>query len=507
LDKPEKKGFRRFVPLLILIGVLLLAIAFVLLLPVIKNTFPADNAASTSSTATTYTLIAQEDSQTLDTITVSHADGDSYTLAYQDGMLALVLDNGETELINDSYTDSIIKYATQVYIMETVVEDESEYLENLPDMGLDPPQIEVVSTFTDGSAITIDLGYNLNTTTEYYFRWSGDSAIYFCNSSVYQTFEYTADMLLTIDQPSVLSTLVERISILPHGEDAIVCTFETDENDTVTGTLQSPFVYPMDQNAADTLLTAAENFRLGTRVGAVTDENSADYGFDSAQVVIKIAQREGLYSTTDSDGVLQTYTVPASDLTLTIGDQEGEFFYYCEVDDFCYRVSSFLIASFLHADAMNYVTLQPADLGDAVLQSITLQTGDGTLNIRATYTESVLPNNELETDENGDIVYTTEITANGEAITEEAFDDFMSRLAQMTVSGKLSSVSEPDGTPKWQMILTTTQGKTRTLTAYTMDSFSDMLAVDGVAMHYINNEALEIAMGDFAALLTQTDTQ
>jgi len=263
----------------------------------------------------------------------------------------------------------------------------------------------------------------------------------------------------------------------------------------------------MDQNAADTLLTAAENFRLGTRVGAVTDENSADYGFDSAQVVIKIAQREGLYSTTDSDGVLQTYTVPASDLTLTIGDQEGEFFYYCEVDDFCYRVSSFLIASFLHADAMNYVTLQPADLGDAVLQSITLQTGDGTLNIRATYTESVLPNNELETDENGDIVYTTEITANGEAITEEAFDDFMSRLAQMTVSGKLSSVSEPDGTPKWQMILTTTQGKTRTLTAYTMDSFSDMLAVDGVAMHYINNEALEIAMGDFAALLTQTDTQ
>jgi len=50
------------------------------------------------------------------------------------------------------------------------------------------------------------------------------------------------------------------------------------------------------------------------------------------------------------------------------------------------------------------------------------------------------------------------------------------------------------------MTLTTTQGETRTLAAYPLDAFSDVLAVDGVALHYISKEALDIALGEFAAL-------
>lgn len=499
----EKKGLRRFLPLLCLAGVLLLAIAFVtLIIPAIQAKYPGETTTATTATTSATTLIAGADTETLTSITVSHLDGDSYTLLYQDDILSLVLDNGETESIKDSLTADIVKYATQVYILDVVAEDASDYADNLADMGLNPPQITVVSAFSDGSTVTISLGYGLADSLYYYYEWSGDDAIYLCDPGIYETFEYTADMLRTINQPAIDSTLVERVSILKSGEDAIVCTFETSADDLFSGTLQSPFIYPMDQDSTENLLTALDNFRLGARLEAATEEIRAEYGLTTPQVVVKIAQRAGTYAYTDTEGVLQTYTLDANTITLNIGDQNGEFFYYCEVDGICYRVSSFLISAFLNADAMNYVSLNPADLGEETLQSITVQTGGGTLNFYATYTENVLPNNELETDDSGNVVYTTTVTLNGEEITEDAFDELISRLQQITVSGKLDSAAEPEGTPRWQLTLTTVDGKTRTLAAYTMDSFSDILSVDGVALHYLSSEALDIALGDFATQLT-----
>ncbi len=507
MNQPEKKGFRRVLPLLWLAAVLLLAIAFVALLPAIKEKYPADAPEQDLQTTAADRLIAGKDKQTLQSITVSHLDGDTYTLLYRDGSLYLTLKDGTSEPINEALTDDLIEYATQIYVEETVVEDESEFLENLPDMGLEPPQIEVVSTFEDGSTQTVSLGYPFSTSAYYYYRWSGDCSIYLCYAGVYQTFEYSADMLLSISQPVITRSLVERVSLLPRGGDPIVCSFTANDSETVSGTLQSPFVYPMEQDATDSLLNALQNFRLGARLEAATEDTRAQYGLANPQVVVKITQREGLYSLTDSDGVLQTYPLAASAYTLSIGDQDGEFFYYCEVDGICYRASSFLLAAFLNADAMNYVSLHPASLGDETLQSITLQTGNGTLDFRAVYTENVLPNNELETDKNGNIVYTANITVNGDPITEDAYTELISRLQQMAVSGRLETQAVPNSVPLWQLILITDQGKTRTLTAYTMDSFSDILAVDGLALHYLSSEALGIALGEFSALLTQTESE
>ena len=116
------------------------------------------------------------------------------------------------------------------------------------------------------------------------------------------------------------------------------------------------------------------------------------------------------------------------------------------------------------------------------------------------------PNNELETDENGHVIYTAHVTCNGASVTAEAFENLVSRLQQMAVSGALDSAMRPGGTPRWQMTLTTVQGETRTLTGYMMDAFHNMLAVDGVALHYLNNEALEITLGEFSALLSPADT-
>jgi len=506
LSRSEKKGFRRYIPFLSLAAVLLLAAAFVFLLPVIKQTFPADEGETYVYTPTCMT-VAEFDETSLKTVTVTHSGGESYTLVYQDEIMSLETDTGELEAISATISDNFIKYATTIYVEDTIAEDESEVADQLSAMGFEPPLITATAVFSDGSEITVELGNSLYDTTYHYYRWSGDNGVYLCNEGVYETFNYTADMLRTVTQPSITASLVERVSILHTGEESIICTFETDEEGTVQGTLQSPFVYPMDAEAADNLISAVENFRLGARLMPVTDENRASYGLDTPQTVIKITQREGLYSEVTSEGAFLSYTQAASVITLKLGDADGEFFYFCEYEGTCYRVSRFLVASFVSADALNYATLNPADLGDETLQGMTVQTGDGTLSIHASYIENVLPNNELETDEDGNVVYTTEITCNGETITIDAFEALIERLKLMTISGELDSVTEPDGTPRWQLTITTAQGKTRTLAAYAMDTFSDILAVDGVALYYISNEALDIALGEFSALLTQTNIE
>ena len=81
----------------------------------------------------------------------------------------------------------------------------------------------------------------------------------------------------------------------------------------------------------------------------------------------------------------------------------------------------------------------------------------------AQYTERVLPNNDIETDAEGNTVYDT--------------------------------VPE-DETPRWRIVLTTVGGTTREIAAYRLDAFSDALAVDGVAIHYVHEEVIDLILAD-----------
>ncbi len=154
------------------------------------------------------------------------------------------------------------------------------------------------------------------------------------------------------------------------------------------------------------------------------------------------------------------------------------------------------MTAFVQANAEDYLSRAPADLGTARIASIAVQLGEGALDLRAAYTEHVQENNQIETDAEGNTVYDVSVTLNGKAIQTDAFEALVGRLQQMTVSGRLTEPVTPTGTPRWQMTLTTVGGATRTLAAYPMDAFSDVLTVDGVAMHYLNAEAIQIALGE-----------
>ena len=492
-DKAKRRLSRRTVALLCTLVALAIAVALWLLLPTLKTLFPSQYLPSLKAELP-YQTLDTSSKEELDSITVHHADGESYTLEYREQQLYLCRDE-QRLLVNEAYLDSLLSAATEITVEDTVTQDGTEVQEELADMGLQPPEIEVEVCYTTGRVVTLQLGAVVPDTTYHYYTWSGDKGVYMCSSGIYEAFEYSAQMLLPIEQPVLTRALVDRVSIR-KAEDTLRMEFSNDGAGNYLGALQAPYPYPMATDSVESILSEVENFRLGTLIGPVAQENRADYGLDAPTITLDIHRKAGYYNEIDSEGVLQTLEAEETTVRFVIGAKDGDYFYFCEYAGQCYRVSNFLISAFLNANAAKMVTRAPANLGAAELSAITVQVSTGALDLRVTRTEHVLENNQLETDDNGETVYDVSVTANGEAITTDAFDAFVKRLQQMTVSGDAPTDATPTGTPRWTLTLTTTGGLTRTISAYPMDAFSDLLVVDGVARHSLYTEAIHIALGE-----------
>jgi len=486
---------RRTKLLLLLIAAVAAAAGFLLLLPAIHERFPIP-AASSIKAEQTYLTLDSGDKNVLDSITVSHEDGETYTLLYRDEKLYLQREGEPNELVSDSYTDDIVTAATVLEIEDTVAKDAGEVNDYLADMGLEPPKITVKVGYANGREVELQIGNKVPETGYYYYRWSGDDGVYMCDAATHDAFVYTAQILLPVTQPTLVPALIDRLSIRTQSAGLMECDVATDGSDAYLGTLRKPYVYPMDSDTLTTLMTTLKNFRLGTHMDTVTNDNQSQYGFDDPAAVVEIHQQKGTTMQTDADGAVHSVQVDAQAIRLTFGDADGEFFRYCEYAGECYRVSSFLVTSLLDANADAYVSNAPADMGTANIASVRIQLGSGTVDVEAAYTQQVLDNNKVETDDSGNPVYDITVTKNGQPMTTEAFNALVERLKGMTVSGKLDTQETPSGTPRWQMTLTTTGGQTRTLAAYPRDTFTDVLAVDGVALQYMNAEALQIALGE-----------
>ena len=495
----KKRPKRRPRPHLLLIltgaGVALAAVALFFLLPAIKERFPA-TAALPIETGPESRILYLGDSSQLESIAVSQTDGDSYTLRMQDGHLVLERDD-QWLTVSDYQEESMLKAVTQLIMPGVVAEEEAEVADHLADMGLDTPRATALVRYQDGTEMTLELGGDVPTTSYAYFRWSGDDGVYMCDSGLTDALLTTATRLLPVEQPPLSKDLIDQITLSrPDGDTAVLLS--NDGEGHYTGLLVEPYQYPVDSEQAEALLTALSSFRLGTREAEANAETRAQYGLDDPELTIWLHQAAGTVSAVDENGQLTTVDVEEQALRFVIGRAEGDFFYTCEYAGDCYLVSRFLLETVLAASPDTLVTRQPANLAGAALSDILIEAPQGDIHVTARYTERVLPNNDIETDADGNIVYDTAVALNGEEADAELLTTLTTRLNALTVSGDLTDAwTVPEGeTPRWRIVLTTVGGSTRELAAYRLDAFSDALAVDGVAIHYAHEEAIDLILAD-----------
>ena len=490
MQHPPKKQFRRRsrrLAVWLTAAVLTASAAFVFLLPAIRQRFPAQKPAFEIMQSQVRTL-AERESDQLESITIFPDGESSYTLHLREGKLLLERPDGLTE-INPEDQETILETVTQISIQSTVTESEEEAAEHLGDMGLLQPQCAAVVRYADGTQETLEVGDQIPGGADYYFRWSGAPGVYTCHSGVLESLSVQPNLLLPFEQPVIYGNLVQEIGV-ENANGAFRIAFLQDG----AASLSAPHTYPLSSDAQQTLKTAVQNVRLGAYETALTQENCAFYGFDQPLCVLDIVQREGYVNVIDEDGALASEAMPAQSLQLIIGREEGEFFYTCAWNNQVYLVSRFLLETFVQSDWKTLVSRQPASLGDALPEYIVFETPGKTVEVKIVRTESVLENNQLELDAQGNVVYHTAVSVNGTEAPTELLDELVKRLESFTVEGDVPTDSAVDSAPRWRITLVADNGMQRVLEGFRLDAFSDAVAVDGVALHYVYDEAIDVLM-------------
>lgn len=458
---------------------LVMAAAFVLLIPVIQKQLPAVQPLTQANESTLQTLYRRS-AEEVESISLN-----GFVLRMQEGELKLEK-SGTLLSIDEDYAADLLEMAAQVVAQNTVATSASEVKDQLADMGLSPALWQMRVRFLDGSETLLELGAAVPNTPYYYFCFSETEGIYMADSGMLETLGLTESRLLPVTQPSIMVSLVDFLSLTnSNGESKFAF-----QNGT-SAILTAPVSYPLTNESAQTLLTALGNFRLGTKEAEATAQNRSFYGLEDPLCVISIHQHSGMTTAIGADGSIMLEELPEQELRFVIGREEGEFFYTCEYDGGIYLISRFLSETLVKADWRTLLSKTPANMGDVPLTSILLETAEGTVEYRVTRTEKVLANNELEVDENGNIVYTVQTVKNGQTCTEDELNELIDRLNSLTVAGSLpDDYVIPSGEPRWHIKLTT-ENEVRVLEGWRLDAFSDAFTVNGVACHYLHEDAIE----------------
>lgn len=490
MQHPPKKQIKRksiVLPAALTAGMLLLAAAFVLLLPAIRQAFPAQTLEYELKQNTVRT-IGERDQAQIDTITLYPDGQNGYTLYMQQGRLMLE-NNEQRYAISEAYQAQILDVLTEVTVQNTVSENATELQHELEHMGLLAPQHKAVIRYLDGSVETMEVGLMPHGSSEYYFRWSGAPGIYLCDSGVPETLSLQPELLLPFEQISMTAALVEDVRIQnANGECAIAFANSNDAEVTI------PKRYPADGEAAQNLLTAVDSFRLGSYEAPLTDENKAAYGFDAPLCTLNIRQRGGMINVITEEGSLAVEEQPPKTYELILGREEGAFFYTCAYQDQVYLVSRFLVEAFVQANWQNIVTRRPAAVENALLSDIVFEMPGKTVEVHVERTESVLENNQLEVDDEGKPVYLTHVTVNGQEAPQEMLDVLLDSLNALTVEGNIPENAAVEAEPRWRITLVAEDGGIRVLEGHRLDIFSDAVAVNGTMCHYVYDEAIDVLM-------------
>jgi hypothetical protein len=426
-------------------------------------------------------------------ITVSRLSGEGYVLAGENGRLSV---QGRPDFVMDEDKEKSLLIACAIIEAEdTVSEAREEWEPHKADFGLNPPAVTVEVTYTDGKTAAFSLGAKSPVNNWNYFTLENDPGLYLASADLIDLFDQDVTVFHHVDQPVIHHQRIDSVTI-QNGLGNVEAAWKletdiTDVNALSAWRMTVPYSYPCDADAMETLVSALEKLYLGQFVSKATEEARAQYGFTPPRRVITLHQAAGEIAAVGETGAYGVMHYPESTLALTIGTAGDDYVDYVEVGGSIYLVSTIsqpLLGSLVPE---NTLLLQPAAISmDAIASLVVEQNGES-----RTYTlrrvERVLPNNELATDEEGNVLMDTFVDLNGKESSFPDFEAAITALQSVTVSGRLPEGFVPGENPSVKLIFTFLDGRTRTLDAAPFDALQDALSVDGTYLYYLPKGELE----------------
>ena len=232
------------------------------------------------------------------------------------------------------------------------------------------------------------------------------------------------------------------------------------------------------------LLSKLEGVRFAQYVGRAEECNLASMGLDPAERMLTLDIAESTVTGYDADSQVTGRTLlPAYQLNLSIGHEESEIVFYCLYRGEVNKATSFS-AGFLRTQSWSSLLLAApfnSDIGE--INRLTWSQNGQAQTYNLSFSEHVLPNNELERDENGNVIYNVNVSCNGQDIDSEAFAAAYGRLCALRMEDRLpSDYSLPNVEPLLTVEITRNDSKARTVTLWPLDALHDAVAVNGIAL-------------------------
>lgn len=422
-------------------------------------------------------------------VTVTPRNEKTYTLLWLDDHFAL--EGHEADELREIVTD-------EIRISVSELPAENVLLDDLPgsksvtqaDFGLDPAWAAVEVTYLDGQRARLLIG-NLTPneeTPQRYCMLAGDKRLFTILSADSEAFSYREEALRAFAQPNLNGALLDRIEIT--GDTELILAY------TPSGWLmEKPYQYPAAIPRTDSLLKSVENMRFEACLGDARDTDLSAMGLETPALTVRLTQAASVISGETTEGEQVSLNVPEKTYTLLIGAETGKSGVYLIWEGKAYLASNFLLGFWKQLQPRDYLLKTPINFLINNLSAVRFSSAEASGAYLVEMVESIAENNQIETDEYGRVLYDCEVKREGESgkMDAERFTDWYVRLAGLGADGDLPEDFSLTGESRVQITIQNDH-LTRTVAFYPYDTLHDAMAVDGVALFYIQKSRVDAVM-------------
>ncbi|MBR5111401.1 MAG: DUF4340 domain-containing protein [Clostridia bacterium] len=432
------------------------------------------------------TLVLARPLEDVRSVTITPKDSAAYTLVQGDGGFAL--EGRENEKLRDSVIREISLSLGEVPA-EAVVLKELKQSQGLTPaaFGLEPAKARVEITYLDGEKKELVLGDAApgQETPQRYCMLAGDPKLYTIIESDAEVFFHEMEYLLDFSQPSLDSSLLDRIEV----SGAVVWTAAY----TPSGwQMTAPFPYPLSIQRMDAILSRIDYMGFEAYLGEGETVNLSDYGLDEPEVTVRLAQAATVISGETEEGEQVSFPVAEREYLLQLGRNTDESGLYLMWEGKVYKASEFLLGFWKTLDPKELVLTTPINFQVNNLDQVCLMSGNVSKAYEIRMVESITENNQIAADEYGQTLYDLAVCRAGESedMDAEAFAGWYTKLAALSGDGKLPEDFTLSGESRGTITLINSH-LTRTIDFYPFDALHDALAVDGEALFYVRKDWLD----------------
>lgn len=428
------------------------------------------------------TLI-QKDQEEVQSIRFSPSAAETFSLTkgpegfVVDGYPDFELDQAELRTILSDASHLVTNgLAGEVYLNE----------EALAVLGLGQEAPRATINYTDNSSITLIFGGDAGEDIKAdYLMVDGDNKVYTVSPDIRLHFDRRLQTLHVVPRINFTASLIQEMRV--NGKDPFVLSLANEY-----WQLTSPLRYPADQVAVRKILSAIGQMRLALYAGEGDAATLEQFGLASPRRTITFDLVASVVSSFSDDGSKTAHIdVPSQQITFALGDDIDRIGLYCLYEGKVYQASNLSMGFLRDVTSASLLSPRPLTLPLAQLSAIWVSDLQGERRYEIELMERVLPNNEIATDESGQVLHDPIVTINQQEIDRDAFVRQYLSLMALTGAGKVKPGFVPqEDQPAIHFIFYSAHGE-QELAFFPYDALHYAMRVDGQFVDYIDRVSVE----------------